>query len=146
MILEHGNIWDVYDKTDHFLFTANNVIKRNGALVMGAGIAKQVRDRFPGIDLVAGKEVSRAGSQYGVILGKKIGLIQTKYHWKDKSPMELICHSVSKLRAIALSRSTERFDLTLPGCGHGGQSYNAVLPFISELPDNVHVWTYKEIS
>lgn len=38
-----------YDKSDLFLTTINTTI-HNGRLVMGAGHAKQVRDKFPGID------------------------------------------------------------------------------------------------
>ena len=43
-----------------FLFTGNPVIKKNGAIVMGRGAAREIRDHYPGIDL-----------SFGTILTKK---------------------------------------------------------------------------
>ena len=42
------NIWEVYQETDKFLFTSNGIVKQDGSIVMGAGIAREVRDRFKG--------------------------------------------------------------------------------------------------
>ncbi|MEK6860596.1 MAG: hypothetical protein AABY07_01375 [Nanoarchaeota archaeon] len=47
MILVKGNMWDELGKAELILVTANSNIKKNGALVMGAGAAKEARDRFP---------------------------------------------------------------------------------------------------
>ena len=44
-----GDMWRVFDEVDYFVITTNAIIKRNGAVVMGAGIAKQMRDKYPGI-------------------------------------------------------------------------------------------------
>lgn len=44
-----GNMWTVWDEVDFFVITTNSTIKQNGAVVMGRGIAKQVRGYFPGI-------------------------------------------------------------------------------------------------
>ena len=142
MIYERGNIWSVYRDTDHLLFTANSCVKADGSLVMGAGIAKQVRDRFPGIDRLIGAVVKATGTRFGLILGRKIGVFQTKLHWRDPSPVELIEHSTRLLTVRASDTPGERFDMTMPGCSHGQLSRSIVDPIISFLPDNVHVWTY----
>jgi hypothetical protein len=36
-----GDMWSAYDNIDLFLITTNVTIKRNGALVMSRGIARQ---------------------------------------------------------------------------------------------------------
>lgn len=67
MRLAQGNIWSVFEQADLFLVTTNATLNRQGALVMGAGIARQARDRFPGLDQKLGKAVAFIGSHYGVL-------------------------------------------------------------------------------
>jgi hypothetical protein len=46
---QQGDMWSAYNRANLFLVTTNSTLKRNNALVMGRGIARQARDRFPGI-------------------------------------------------------------------------------------------------
>ena len=39
MLLKQGNIWEDFDNLDYVCITTNSVVKRNGTLTMGAGIA-----------------------------------------------------------------------------------------------------------
>lgn len=145
MKLCKGNIWSIYDKTDLFLFTSNSTLKANGALVMGAGIAEEVRDNFPGIDLAIGNYITAnnyIGRKYGLILsphGHKIGAFQTKIDWRHKSTLALIQYSTDMLHDIAYQY--KRIDMTLPGCANGGLTLEKVLPIIQQLPDNINIWT-----
>ncbi len=46
------DMWNAFHVSDLLLTTANSTMNtRTNALVMGAGHAKQVRDRFPGVDV-----------------------------------------------------------------------------------------------
>jgi hypothetical protein len=56
-IFKTGDMWTAFDEATLFLLTTNATIKRNGALVMGRGIARQARDRFPGLDAALGKQI-----------------------------------------------------------------------------------------
>lgn len=148
MKLKTGNIWNAYDQASLFLFTSNSVIKSDGKIVMGAGIAKDVRDRFKGIDKrladqMKAKEISSL-SRYGMLfdLKTKIAAFQTKYHYQDESPLELIEYSTSILAEIA--PDFDEIHMTLPGCGHGKRTPEEILPIIEILPDNVFVWDYKK--
>ncbi len=140
---EVGNMWDAWACCDHFVITTNAIVKKNGALVMGAGIAKECRDRWPGLDRVLGKRIKSMGPDYGVCLGKKLGIFQVKYHWKDNADLGLIAHSAMMLALIAKSRPDERFDLNFPGIGNGKLKYEDVEPELRILPENVHVWTFR---
>lgn len=64
MRLARGDMWSAYDGADLFLVTTNGVVTRDGKLVMGAGIARQARDRFPGLDEALGKAALAAGAPY----------------------------------------------------------------------------------
>lgn len=140
-----GDMWSEFNKVDHFVITTNSVIKNNGALVMGAGIAKQVRDRFPGIDVEIGQAIKRSCGNMGVyhvILGKKVGIFQVKRHYKDAADLELIRGSAEALASFAKAHPERTFALNFPGIGNGKRAYNEVLPLLMDLPNNVHVWTF----
>lgn len=144
MILEEGNMWDVFGKTDMFCITTNATIKKNGALVMGRGIARQARDRFPGIDVVAGKIIVDLYDYYLVHIGvydnQNLFAFQVKHEYHNKAELDLIRRSSYKLFGKILFCGIERVDLNFPGIGNGGLRREEVLSIISLLPDTVHVW------
>lgn len=145
MNIKIGNMWSCFDTTDHFLITTNAIVKADGCLVMGRGIAKQCRDKFANIDFAMGRAVQSASFAYGIILGAKIGLFQVKYHWQDDAKIELIKMSADMLSVYARKNPNKRIDLNFPGIGNGklAKQYDEVLETISVLPDNVNVWKYK---
>ena len=50
----------VLQKADAICFTSNGIVKKDGKLIMGAGVAKQFRDRFFGLDQESGALVKKA--------------------------------------------------------------------------------------
>lgn len=148
MQLAQGDMWTVYDQADLFLVTTNGVVTRSGALVMGAGIAGQARDRFPGLDQALGSTVKAAGSPYGLLVSPKwpkarLGAFQTKDNWTEGSSPALIGFAANKLLAWCEAHPTARVHLNMPGVGHGGLFRGAVLPLLASLPDTVTVWEYR---
>lgn len=156
MQLAQGDMWTVYDQAVLFLVTTNGVVTRSGALVMGAGIAKQARDRFPGLDQALGSAVKAAGSPYGLLVSPrwsispggsgataKLGAFQTKDNWTEGSSPVLIGFAANKLLAWCEAHPTARVHLNMPGVGCGGLSREAVLPLLASLPDTVTVWEYR---
>lgn len=152
-----GNMWDWWTKVDHWLVTTNCIVKRNGALVMGAGLAKDVRDRWRHLDTpvdvqlgqaiqtAAGRQYSKVCKSdftYGVILGRKLGIFQVKHHFKDSADLHLIRHSAEMLAAEATANPSKVYALNFPGIGNGKLSYRTVHDVICHvLPDNVLVFT-----
>jgi len=151
MILEYGDMWSVWSETDLFLITANSFVKRNGCLVMGAGIARQARDRFPGLDATLGQAIRESCGhlgKYGLLISprwpvSRLGLFQVKYHWNTEALPDLIQRSTEKLTVWAGAHPDCRIDLNFPGIGNGRLRPDQVLPIVGQLPDNVHVWQYR---
>jgi hypothetical protein len=148
MILQKGNMWDIYDQTDLFLITANSTLNLHNELIMGKGIALQAREKFKGIRKIFGEEILKECENYGfygviIIPNQKIGLFQTKYHWRDKSDLELIFKSTTRLIGHILTSNLKWIDLNFPGIGYGGLNREDVLGIIKVLPDCVHVWEYE---
>ena len=139
-----GNIWLMLGTTNLFLFTSNSTLTKDNKLVMGAGIAKEVKERFPMFPELLGnkiKAIDKVGKWYGVLVSQnyEVGAFQTKTDWKLPSPLELIEYSTERL--IEIAGNYERIDMPVPGCQNGGLQYKDVEPIIKRLPDNVHIWS-----
>lgn len=141
----------VFDEADIFLITTNSFVKKNGRLVMGAGIAKAIRDRFQ-IDGILGEEIkNRCGhlGEYNVLCcPQRLGstwlcAFQVKYHFANAADLQLIWRSTQRLKAYALNHPALQMHLNFPGIGNGKLDYEAVKPIVDELPDNVNVWTFR---
>lgn len=155
MQLARGDMWSAFEDADLFLITTNSVVNRHGALVMGAGIVRQARERYPGLDAALGSAVLQAGDRYGLLVSPrwfippdgsgptaKLGAFQTKVHWREDSSPELIAFSTGKLLAWCREHPAAQVHLNLPGVGLGGLSREQVLPVLASLPDSVTVWEY----
>lgn len=134
--LVKGNIWDYLNKADILCVTTNGVVKPNGELVMGAGVALQASRRFPSLPKVLGRAVKEHGNHVhtGVQSGKTIIVsFPTKHNWKDKSDLILIEQSITELIQLADAISAKQIVLTPPGCGNGGLCWNDVEPLLKRL-------------
>lgn len=155
MQLEKGDIWRIVNETDVFIVTTNATLKKDYRLVMGRGLAKQIRDRIPGIDLELGTRIL-LGRHYTtsqqfylvnylfVLVPRTpaVGAFQVKEHYESPAKLELITGATQVLIDLALSFKDKRFDMNFPGIGNGQLERDVVLPIIVNLPDNVHVWEF----
>jgi len=143
-------MWSVFDDADLFLITTNSTIRRDGALVMGRGIARQARDRFPGLAAVLGRQIlSCCGNQgeYGLLVSPhwpeaKLGAFQVKRHFSQPADLDLIRHSTAALCAWCTEHPQALVHLNLPGVGNGRLQREDVLPIIAQLPDRVTIWEF----
>ena len=140
-----GNMWDAYPGTDLFVITTNSCIMNNGCLVMGAGIAREARDRFPGIECRLAKLIkSKCGhlGRYYLVIDPQthIAAFQVKQDWSDHADTSLILGSTNALTRWIAERPL-RVALNFPGIGLGGLSRTDVLPYLTNLPANVTIWT-----
>lgn len=143
-----GNMWTALPHVNHFLITTNAIVKRNGALVMGAGIAKAVRDSVQGIDRDCGNAIRHHIDEtgyYGLLLGVngKLGLFQVKRHYADAADIELIKRSTEELWEFASYFREQTIALNFPGIGNGKLPISTVKPLLALLPENVHIWTFN---
>lgn len=146
-----GNYWCEYNLSSLFCFTSNGTLNGD-RLVMGAGTARQVRDRFPSIDRKIGIKIISNFSpecgtyEYGLLVSDrwpdaKIAAFQTKYHWKDKSDIDLIRLGINQLQEWCRLYPEARVDLPMPGIGLGGLDTSVVKDLTDVLPDQVNMWT-----
>ena len=136
----YGNVWDY--AADVVCITTNGFIKRNGAAVMGRGVAKQALIRYPGVDVVLAKNLKDNGNHVSHLYAGLLAF-PVKHNWWEPADMVLIARSAAELARLVDLGLT--YVLPRPGCGNGQLSWEDVRPVIKDLlPDNVHVIHWKE--
>ena len=132
MIIKHGNLWD-FHHMGPVCITTNGVIKANGELVMGAGIARQAKERYPLLPRKIAEAVQLYGNNTYYFPDENIFSFPTKNHWKDKSDIELIIKSAHQLIDLMNSMHIPRVYMTKPGCGNGGLDWQTVSPILMKI-------------
>lgn len=160
MQLRTDNLWDAPAEVGATLIavTTNSYVFRQGRdpgpLAMGAGAALEAARRYPSLPLAAGirlrQMVGFRPELYGVLPrygwavvqsdNYRIGLFQTKYHYRVRSDLELIRFSVEQLRLWLRARPREVVALNFPGIGYGQLRRVDVLPLLEPLPDRVVIY------
>jgi len=124
---------------DCICFTSNGIVKNNGELVMGCGVALAFKNYFPGIQRAAGIQVSKTGNHV-YLLAKRDGVnivsFPTKHHYKNPSDLKLIERSASELMALTTSNGWSKVFLPRPGCNMGRLHWPTVKQTIEKILDD----------
>jgi hypothetical protein len=150
MQLIQDDIWDYVNKLDYVCITTNSIVKRDGSLVMGAGIALAAVHHNPQLPKEFGDQIlakNLAGKFYGLLVSqdKKYIAFQTKLHYRDNSPIEVVEKSCEMLGRLAKRYPEQSFGLPYPGISNGKLNPKDVYPFLINLPDNVHVYHINKL-
>lgn len=131
--IETGNI-------DALCITTNGEVRRDGACVMGAGIAKEAKERHPAFPYYIGERISDYGNQpylYRPGAGQFFLVsFPVKHHWRDKADWHLIERSAKQLAFLANALDWEQVVLPRPGCGNGRLDWTYVRKIIEPHLDD----------
>ena len=150
------DLWE--SKADLIAVTTNGTLKDDGSLVMGKGAAKEAADRVShdfGITLPLniGAALTKAHRIDGCLLygfyvyterpiNYRLGLFQTKLHWRKASTRAIIGYSIMHLKlwlAVNHGDSGATVALNFPGIGAGELEVQQVFPLLLDLPENVTI-------
>lgn len=134
------NYKKVWGSKDVVFFTANQVVKRNGALVMGAGNAKAARDSVKGADMAFGKKLGTKRVCTIKFKNIHLGAFVTKTHFKGKSNINFVRLSIKVLYELATINPDWTFHLPYPAIGYGGLTREQLDPSMKCLPSNVLIY------
>jgi len=135
------DIWFFENKPKHVIcITTNLAVRKDGAAVMGRGVALQAKQRYPGIEFSLGYLLNSGFTYVGSIWQTPpIWSFPVKFHWKSRASYGLIEKSAKELSLVAESMPQHIFILPRPGCGNGGLIWRNVKPYCEILPDNVWI-------
>lgn len=140
-----GNVWDVHDQYNWVVITSNGFVKRNGECVMGAGVAKEAKQRFPTVPATVGKGIKKYGNVPLFLPDKSIATFPVKHNWWEQADLELIRQSCELFKAKMTKLPKTVFHLPRPGCGNGRLTWEEVGPVLKRYFDNdprVVIWQY----
>lgn len=152
MIEKCGNIFDQKD-ADAICFTSNGVVKFNGELTMGAGVALAFKKKWGYLPAMFGRLVKEYGNMPHVVrVSYKINdfytipvdvvSFPTKHHWRDPSDLALIVKSAELLAIMSANNEWGRVYLPYPGIGLGGLKKSEVREAIKDILDDRFVVLY----
>jgi hypothetical protein len=135
---ERLDLWAIHKQGIPIAITTNGGVRRDGACVMGRGIAFQAKTLYPGFPFIVGKLINEGGNHAYIvnIPGSPAPLITlpVKHYWSDEADLELIARSVMEL--VELTDHFNRIYLPRPGCGNGRLTWETVRPVIEPFLDN----------
>lgn len=124
--------------------TTNGIVKNDGRLVMGAGLAKDFRDTIQDIDYDLGDLIQRHGNHVQLAyttIGHSNGethivSFPVKHHWKEAADFHLIERSAHELVAMTDKRKWKSVYLPRHGCGNGRCRWDVVKQIIEPILDD----------
>jgi hypothetical protein len=133
MLEVNGNIWDYYDKGAWIVVPTNGSVRKDGAAVMGRGIAKQLADKCPYFPQSLGTALKNVGNRVLIWPAERVVTMPVKHKWNEKADIKLIERSLKELVSV-----TGTIPLYIPhvGCGNGKLDWDKVKPLMEELLDD----------
>jgi hypothetical protein len=134
----------IQNDTNAIVCTTNNVVRKNGSLVMGRGIAKEFKERFKYLEWNWGEIVQNikddGEEDYHLLVSGPRRLehaqvyvvgLQTKRFWGEDSPIDLVVKSCNRLKELASLLNWKKVVMPKPGCGNGNLKWREVKKLIN---------------
>lgn len=155
--LLNGDIFNYIGKVDAICITTNGTIKKNGELVMGAGVAKSFYDKynkdFQIARVLAQKLYNAPLPNMMITIDKKDNIcykcldaaynngthvvsFPTKSHFHDKGDLDLIIQSAKRIVWIANTYNLNSIIIPSPGTGCGQLSKETVYNELNKILDD----------
>lgn len=141
-LIEHGDIWT--DDADVLVVPVNCVG------VLGAGLAREAKRRFPTLEPVYRALCRHASFRPGGLvvleageyrLPRSVALATTKDHWRDPSQLEWVA-TICVAMDWADRPDGRSWAVPALGCGHGGLPWSEVLAIMEHALARVDARVY----
>ena len=135
-----GNIWDMWEIGKSIVIPINLTLNTEGSLVMGAGLAKDTKERIFGIDRELGETIrffNLCENNIMTLRGGKEFYFPTKVDWKKPSKLEYIERALPSF--LVLTSVCEEVYLPRLGCGLGGLRWEEVREVLQPKLDDRYI-------
>lgn len=143
MLIKQGDLFKPSKEVDAICIPTNGQRKQNGRAVMGAGVAKIARDKWPELDIKLGWSLHHIGNRVHIFTVGDLDILfcvvsfPTKNHWRNPSNVAILNRSAHQLVELADQANWNQVWLPVVGCGLGGLSWtDEVAPLLSSILDD----------
>lgn len=134
-----GDIWDKYKEGFWVVIPTNGFVKNNGEVVMGRGLALQVKNKIKDLPFIIGSIIKDSGNNPIIIPKYKIITLPVKYNWWENANLQLIEESIKTLLNMMSNDFSgiinSKVYLPRIGCGNGKLEWNTVKPILEKYLD-----------
>jgi len=134
-----GDIWDYHAKGNWIVITTNGTRRKDGACVMGRGVALETKTKFPRLPYILGNEIKHRGNVVVALPEFRVITLPVKRQWMEKADLHLIQVSLGRLVELIncqnINIPTPIF-LVRPGCGNGQLDWKNVKPILEKYLDD----------
>lgn len=139
MIELTGNLWDFHAANTPICITTNGSTRRDGACVMGRGIAQQAAARFPHLPHVVGRLLKSYPMEVRYLVEYRLFIFPVKFVWHEPADLSLIELSGFQLVELVDKGNFKMVALPRPGCGNGHLKWEVVKPVLHMLDDRFQI-------
>jgi len=121
-----GNLWDYHKAGNWVVITTNGSIRKDGACVMGRGVALQAKQMFPKLPYELGELIKIEGNKVLMFGEYKILTLPVKHQWFEVADLKLIEEGLQELSSIDTSFNgliDGTIYLVRPGCDNGKRDW-----------------------
>ena len=119
-----GNIWTYHGQGQWVVITTNGSIRKNGAAVMGRGVAKELAIHYPEFPGMLGAIILSSGNNVYAFAEYRVITFPVKTGWRKKADLALIEWSLRQLvELVNKTDLSDKFYMVRPGCGYGRRDW-----------------------
>jgi hypothetical protein len=149
MIEIAGDLWIEAQDADALCITTNGTISISGRGVMGRGVARQAKERYPTIEVTLGELLRVRGNVVQLLLEDPtlcpLYAFPVKHNWWETADLELIHRSACQLVGETTVRNFRRVLLPRAGCGNGKLLWSEVRSILEPILDDRFVIVERDL-
>jgi len=130
------DIFKYWKKGYYIVIPTNGTIQRDGEAVMGAGLAKQIKEKIPYLAVELGKKIKEIGNYCFYFDKFKIITFPVKHQWWEKADLKLIKNSCLDMMILINDKKIKKIAMPKVGCGKGRLFWKEVKPILEEYLDD----------
>jgi hypothetical protein len=136
------DLWVAHAQGIPIVITTNGGLRKDGACVMGRGIAAQAKHRYPSFPYEVGRLIRLYGNSVYYITDEVLEVtaplitFPVKHHWSEVADPALISTSALGLLRLVNNLAIPKVYMPRPGCGNGHLSWDVVKPLLIPYLDD----------
>jgi hypothetical protein len=132
MQIIEGNLWKFHTQANWIVVPTNGSVRKDGANVMGRGVALQAKRRYKKLPYELGAKISEFGNVVFTFKDYGILTFPVKHKWFENADLTLIEQSAKQLLYVV----DRPIYLPMVGCGNGKLHWRDVHPVLEKYFDD----------